>query len=697
MTNASPYRPDIDGLRAVAIIPVIVFHLLPEWLPGGYLGVDVFFVISGYLITALLLREAARGGISLRRFWARRIRRIVPALVAMTAATLLVARACVFPGFRPAIAKQALATLGACANVFLWRSTGDYWGGHADDAPFLHMWSLGVEEQFYLLFPPLLLFLWRRARGALFPIFTALTVGSYAAFVVGLSVDPTATFYLLPTRAWEIGVGVCLATLMHDGRRSLVGSRWSEVLAGAGLAATGASYVFVTQMSPWVAVPVAGASLVIAGGEATAVGRLLSQPLLTWIGRLSYSLYLWHWPVFVLARLVVPGMSNVAVVLVTVTCAWVCHVAVEEPLRRRPGVIPAIAAAVVSVAALALWMLWGPIPRFDVAAFERASSSIRMYDLRPRPRPQTAAFRAVFADVETPSALAGPDSYAWDGIVCGAGDDDPAIVVFGDSHASMFAEALRTAADRLGRRVALFCMSGRDSPFMDIPIRRGLPTRTLSSEERYRFDLARLAAVERWRPRVVVVSARWSLCNDMGTSFLDHLDRLGVVVLLVEQPPELAGVGDNSVVQYLCWKGVVPAPGVDFLLPQGNRPRTEAGRDLVRRIAARHPNCRVVPLHDLFARGDDAVVLDGRTSIYLDDDHLTTQGTWLTLPRLTAALAEALDGPRPTSLPPFAARSVRGKSHPWPFSTPSTAGNAEGFLDRQSPHPAAAGLSHTLP
>jgi len=257
ITNASPYRPDIDGLRAVAIIPVIVFHLVPERLPGGYLGVDVFFVISGYLITALLLREAAR-------------------------------------------------------------------------------------------------------------------------------------------------VGVCLATLMHDGRRSPVGSRWRDVLACVGLAAIGASYVFVTQMSPWVAVPVAG------------------------------------------------------------------------------------------------------------AAFERASSSIRMYDLRPQPRPKSAAFR-------------------------------------------------------------------------------------------------------------VIVSARWSLCTDMGTSFLDHLDRLGVVVLLVEQPPELAGVGDNSVVQYLCWKGVVP-------------------------------------LHDLFARGDEAVVLDGRTSIYLDDDHLTTQGTWLTLPRLTAALAEALDGPRPASLPPSAAR-----------------------------------------
>jgi hypothetical protein len=465
-------------------------------------------------------------------------------------------------------------------------------------------------------------------------------------------VDPTATFYLLPTRAWEIGVGVCLATLTHDGRPSAVGRRWNDLSACVGLAAVGASYVFVAQMSPWGVVPVVGAALVIAAGEATAVGQLLSQPALTWIGRLSYSLYLWHWPVFVLARLVVPGISTIAVVVVTVACAWACHVVVEEPLRRRPGVLPAIVAAVASVAALAMWMLWEPVPRFGTAGFDSPSSSIRMYDLRPRPRPKTAAFHAVFADVETPSTQAAPDSYAHEGIVCGTGDDDPAIVVFGDSHASMFAESLRTAADRIGRRVALFCMSGHDSPFMDIPIRRGLPTRTLSSEERYRFDLARLAAIERWRPRVVVVSARWSLCDDMGSSLLDHLGRLGVTVLLVEQPPELAGVGDNSVMQYLCWKGVEPAPSSEFLLPQGNRPRTEAGRDLLRRIAARHPNCRIVPTCDLYARGDQAVVLDGRTAIYLDDDHLTTQGTWLALPRLTVAIAAALDGERPTPQPP---------------------------------------------
>jgi peptidoglycan/LPS O-acetylase OafA/YrhL len=650
-TDSSPYRPDIDGLRAVAIIPVLVFHLLPEWLPGGFLGVDVFFVISGYLITSLLLREMDRGEFSLRLFWTRRIRRIVPALLVTTAATLLAAGVCVFPPFRPAIAQQALATLGACANVFLWRSTGDYWGGQSQDAPLLHMWSLGVEEQFYLIFPLLLHFLWCRGRRALLPVLVVLTAGSFASFVVGLSMAPTAAFYLLPTRAWEISAGVCLAAFMQGDWHGSGGHRWRDVLGCAALTGIGASYVLLRRMSPWAAVPVGCAAAVIAAAGSGAVGRILSQPPLVWTGRLSYSLYLWHWPIIVLSRLLAPGVSPVALLLVTVACAWVCHVVVEQPLRHRPGVLPVLAAGYAAVSGLALWMLVGPVPRFDVARFDRPSSSIRMYDLRPQPQPPTAAFRGVFADVEAPATLATPESYAHEGIVREDGNESPAILVLGDSHGSMFGETLRTAAERLGRGIAFFCMNGGDSPFIEMPVRRGLPTRTLTSEERYRFDHARLAAIERWRPRVIVVAARWSIHRDTGDSFLDHLDRLGIPVLLVEQPPELAGVGDNSVMQYLCWKGFEPVPGSEFLLLQGNQPRTDAGRDLLRRIVARHDNCRIVPVHDLFARGDEVLVLERRTVLYLDDDHLTTQGTWLALPRITTALAEAIAGPRPPTPP----------------------------------------------
>lgn len=151
--EAIAYRPDIDGLRAVAIIPVILFHLGVGWLRGGYLGVDVFFVISGFLITSILLREMAAGQFSFRRFWSRRVRRILPALLLVTAATLAVTWAMVFPPDRPDIGRQAVATLLSFANFYFWRHANNYWGPQAEDSPFLHAWSLAVEEQFYILFP----------------------------------------------------------------------------------------------------------------------------------------------------------------------------------------------------------------------------------------------------------------------------------------------------------------------------------------------------------------------------------------------------------------------------------------------------------------------------------------------------------------------------------------------------------------
>lgn len=638
----SVYRPDIDGLRAMAIIPVLVFHLFPEWLPGGYLGVDVFFVISGYLITAILLREMAAGEFRIGRFWARRIRRVVPALVVVTAATLLVARVTLFPSSLRPLAEQAVAALGSVANVYLWRATGNYWGEQAAEAPFLHTWSLAVEEQFYMLFPFVLMAIWRFARPTLLPVLVALTIGSFIVFCIGLARAPAATFYLLPARAWELGVGACLAAMMRVARPRGDGYPLHAMLACAALIAIVGSYVLVPRMSTWTAVPVVGSALVIAGGGSGACGWLLSWPALAWIGRLSYSLYLWHWPILVLAPRIVPGVSHATVLLGTVACSILTYVLVEQPARHRPGILPAIGGAFAVVAGFALWMLFEPTPRYDVEAFEKPHSSIRMYDVRPQPPPMQAAFRNVFAEADAPPTLATPESYATDGIVAGPGSDDPSIVVFGDSHGSMFAETLRAAAEQLGQRIAFYCMNSGMPPYIDMPVERRAPNKVLNAEQRYRFDVARLRAIETWRPRVVVLCARWSIYSESGSPFFDELARRGIAVLLVEQPPELAAVGDNSVVQFLRWKGVSPAPEVECTLPQGNVARVEAGRNRLREIASRYPDCRVLPTADLFTRGDRALVLDGRTVLYLDDDHLTSEGARLALPRITAALADAL-------------------------------------------------------
>ena len=147
------YRPEIDGLRAVAVIPVILFHMGLSWIPGGFIGVDVFFVISGFLITSIIKTELDQGGFSFSNFWARRVRRILPAMIFVSACTLAFAYVFVFLPEQQAIGKQALAALFSVANIYFWLSTGDYWGNASEESPFLHAWSLSVEEQFYLFFP----------------------------------------------------------------------------------------------------------------------------------------------------------------------------------------------------------------------------------------------------------------------------------------------------------------------------------------------------------------------------------------------------------------------------------------------------------------------------------------------------------------------------------------------------------------
>jgi len=195
------YRPEIDGLRAFAVIPVILFHMDYEWIPGGFIGVDVFFVISGFLITSILKRELEAGTFTFRNFWARRIRRILPAMIVVSIVTLAVTYVFVFKPDRPLIATQCVAALASVANIYSWRTAGDYWGTEADQSPFLHMWSLSVEEQFYLFFP---IFMWmafalrpRRLQGFI----SFVIVSSLPVFLYGSQAHPVATFYLLPTRA----------------------------------------------------------------------------------------------------------------------------------------------------------------------------------------------------------------------------------------------------------------------------------------------------------------------------------------------------------------------------------------------------------------------------------------------------------------------------------------------------------------
>jgi len=308
------YRPDIDGLRALAVLPVVLFHADIAGFSGGFVGVDIFFVISGFLITSLLLNELQDNTFSLRRFYIRRARRLFPALVVVVAVTLLAGFFLLLPQALSETARAARRIAVFFSNHLFWSQSHDYWLQNTlSGQPLLHTWSLAVEEQFYLLIPGLLLlcFWLGKKQGQFFSLLllSGLLLISLIVSQWLLGKDPSAAFYLLPSRAWELLSGALLIFIVQR-RQSIQLHPLTVQLAGTlGLVLIGYSVFFYNKEMPFpgfaALLPCFGTTLIIYAGSQSQiswVNHLLQNRLLVFIGLISYSLYLWHWPVLVLYR-----------------------------------------------------------------------------------------------------------------------------------------------------------------------------------------------------------------------------------------------------------------------------------------------------------------------------------------------------------------------------------------------------------
>ncbi|MFC5499629.1 acyltransferase family protein [Caenimonas terrae] len=299
------YRSDVDGLRALAVLPVVLFHAHIPGLSGGFIGVDIFFVISGYLICSLIARALARNEFSIIRFYENRCRRILPALTVMFLATSAVAAKVLLPPDMESFSRSLIAATFFVSNIFFWRSSS-YFDGGSEFKPLLHTWSLGVEEQFYIFMPLILYVIARWLKSKYMIWLLVLTLPSFALSVWGLTHAPTSTFYLLPMRFWELAVGALIA--LRPERISPSPRAIREIVAGAGLLAILYGITMLSEESSfpgWNALlPCLGAAAIIdAGGRGGAwVSRLLSVRPLVFVGKISYSLYLWHWPLLALAK-----------------------------------------------------------------------------------------------------------------------------------------------------------------------------------------------------------------------------------------------------------------------------------------------------------------------------------------------------------------------------------------------------------
>ena len=375
MEQASGYRRDIDGLRSLAILPVLLFHTRVPGFSGGFVGVDIFFVISGFLITGIIAREIDRGSFSLLRFYERRARRILPALFAMIGFVLAGASWLYLPGDFESVPRSALMALGFLSNVWFFANTG-YFAGGAETMPLLHCWSLGVEEQFYIGFP---LLLWLIAkyvpRGRARAIAGAALVSFAWAWWKQTDGDGFA-FYLLPPRAWELFAGALLAVgAVPEVRRQAL--REALALIGLGLIAFAVfSYDRQTPFPGTAAIPpVLGSVLLIHCAPGTLAGRMLAMRLPVAIGLISYSLYLWHWPLIVFTEYArdepLAGLWSLGVIAAALLAAWASWRFIERPFRsperfsrRRIFVLSGVGMASLALVAAAMLPLGGWEKRF---------------------------------------------------------------------------------------------------------------------------------------------------------------------------------------------------------------------------------------------------------------------------------------------------------------------------------------------
>ena len=681
------FRPDIEGLRAVAIVAVVLFHAGVPGVTGGFIGVDVFFVVSGFLITGILWREAAHTDtVQLAKFYAGRARRLLPAAAFVLVATAICATALLPPLQARSVLGDAVASALYVGNYrFAFEGT-DYLAADTPPSPLQHYWSLGVEEQFYLLWPALILAIaWalrrrRRATSAV-PYGIVLTVVAAVSLALSLSwtdTQPPWAFFSLPTRAWELAAGGLVA---------LTASQWRRLpgvcAAIAGWGGLALVMVTCTQLGPSepypgsaALLPVLGTALVIGAGCAIpnlGVGRLLAKPGMRAVGRVSYSWYLWHWPVLLLAPVVFGGPLGLPGRLVAAAMSLglailTLHL-IENPARFatslrvsawRSLAVGATATGVAVCAGLTLLAV-RPIPTgpgsaaIPVAAVETPSA----------PHPPTLAeklIQAVAAAVDlrsVPSNLSPPLTdipkpepflngcvLSWKDLrqpECASGAAHPqgTVALIGDSHAAMWQPALEVVAQKHGWR--LETLAKVTCPLMKLPIVSPYLGREYTECKQWRADI--LTRVARERPGLVVLDMVRRYGADFGfTSYdptwLDSLTRLVA---------QLRGTGAKVVVL-----GAVPDPhttvptclsahlhDVGACSPQRSVAMNDVGID-AEATAVAAGGGQYADLSPYFCTAQRCPVIIGNTMVFRDDNHITVEFAQVMAPVLDAVATGAL-------------------------------------------------------
>lgn len=663
------YRADIDGLRAIAVLAVLIFHAFPVVLPGGFIGVDVFFVISGYLISSIIMKSADEGRFSIADFYARRIRRIVPPLLAMIVSVMVIGWSVLLPDEYAQLAKHALAGIGFVSNIVLWQESG-YFDSAAHLKPFLHLWSLGVEEQFYIVWPLILIMVLR--KGLPFLSAAALLFAlSFAANIAMTSTSGSAGYFLLPGRAWEMLAGAMLAwRLRYHGELFAAGGRLANGagLLGLLLIVLALFVIDKNRAFPgwWAILPVLGTVLLIAAGEKSITSRLvLSRKSMVAVGLISFPLYLWHWPLLSLVWILHGEEASASllagILLLAALFAALSYHLIEKPVRRRTGLRSVMAVLGVTVVVAGL----------SINIYSRDGLNFRLKDA------QAAAEAKALEWGEEMRASDSCRVQIGEGIELGCLIADPqrqaGAVIIGDSHANHYYWGLSSILGEQGINLMQFSR-GACSPLHGVIILKGVQTIDCKSFINPLVDYI----AESPDIHTVFLGGRW-MAYITGRELKDPPDYANDERLVLPDEPLARGLpraeifarGLDETLRRLLAKGkrvvfLHAVPELPFnarecvswtpnrFVSRVPRPSCDVERTLVdaradeywpvlEKILQRYPQVVQLDPQQFLCDGQRCSGKADGVLLYRDDDHLSLGGTQWLAQRLKPGLLEALD------------------------------------------------------
>lgn len=663
------YRREIDGLRAVAVLPVILFHAGFEIFSGGYVGVDVFFVISGYLITTILIDEFDSKSFSLIKFYERRARRILPALFFVMLACLPFAWLWMLPDQLASFSRGLIAVSLFSSNILFWRES-NYFEPSSEENPLLHTWSLAVEEQYYIFFPIFLMLTWRFGKSRVFWCIVLFSILSFLLSEWGWRNNPTANFYLAPTRAWELFAGSIVAFIIKNN-----GITSNNFLSGLGLTAVIFSIFAFDKSTPfpsvYTLVPVIGVVLLILFAEQkTLAGKILGTKLMVGIGLISYSAYLWHQPLFAFARirtltepslLTMAGLSGVTLVL-----AWLTWRIIEQPFRTKAHAFTRSQKNIFSASLLG-----------TIAFLALGLSGHMASGFAGRYESQILKYEASKSDRPARDCIFGPDTslprHPQSRCTQANSDGEVRLLLIGDSHAWSISEELGNLlkTDNIGFYKAFY------SGCAPIPnLRRGdqgLNHRCDTFNE-MAYDYAKNSGIE-----TVLLSARFPLYlhgnrydngeggkESGGPAYLDVTNVSGSTwdsnkrrervlkayeteirrlakdfnVVLVDPIP----VAGWNVPDYLIKNRIYNGVDSGLSTPFDNfKKRSEDVTNLFQDLAAEIPNIHLALVQEALCSDETGRCINSTSDdiYYFDDDHLNSTGARLVAPIIMSSIKNA--------------------------------------------------------